>query len=538
MSKEKNNAIVSVYDKTDLNILAKGLTELDWQLFASGGTAIAMRETGAEVADVSILTKGKEFLDGRVKTLSRGVHAGLLAKDTPKDWADLRREHARWLELACVNPYDLAKYMADSSLTYEQVLEMFDVGGPAMINAGIKGQRVVVTSPDQYSAVLDWLREGRPDDEEFRQELYIAAARVLVEDSRLKLQHLGGPAVFSFVGEKVVDLKYGTNPHQKNAEVYTSIGSNNPLSMKRFEKLQGTDLSATNEQDIGHALTAINRIAAAYERNYGKVPYIGVGGKHTNPCGASIGKTPEQAIINALEGDLLSIFGGAVMFNFPIDEALATLLVRHARAETDKNRLLDVVVAPEVSEEALKILVRAKENKLRVVVNPALAHLSEATINQSRTITSLGDSVVVEDAPTFIWDYKAPEMEVRGEPTEQQLKDALLAWAVGSMTFSNTVTIAKDGMILANAAGQQSRVDAARVAIARAKNREHDLAGATAYTDSFFPFADAAAVLMDAQITAIIGTLGSDNPAALEAIEKRGIAFLTMPDALARGFRH
>jgi phosphoribosylaminoimidazolecarboxamide formyltransferase/IMP cyclohydrolase len=212
--------------------------------------------------------------------------------------------------------------------------------------------------------------------------------------------------------------------------------------------------------------------------------------------------------------------------------------VRHKIEAHQKNRLIDVIAALEFSEEARKILVRLGENKLRVMVNPALANLSEATMNRLRNLIGVGDSVIVEDPSTFVWDMRAPELEIFGEPNDQHIRDGLLGWAVGSMTSSNTMTAANNGMIVANAAGQQSRVDAAKVAIARAKDRGHDLTGATMYTDSFMPFRDAVDGIVDAGFGAIIGTIGSVNSEALEAIEESGIAFIALPDALARGFRH
>lgn len=540
MSKEKNNAIVSVYDKTDLDKLTRGLTELDWHLFASGGTAEAMRQTGAEVADVSILAKGKELLGGRVKTLSRGVHAGLLAKDTSEDWADLCRMRARWLELACVNPYDLAKYMANSSLTYEQVLEMFDVGGPAMINAGIKGQRIVVTNPDQYPAVLDWLREGRPDDEEFRQELYIAAARVLVEDSRLKLQHLGGPAVSGFGGEQIGDEFKGENGGQRGAFYVDRYAKENPLALRNFKlhREEESELGYNNRTDVSRSMQTLTHIVAGFERNFGKAErYYGLGVKHGNPCGAGVAETPEEAIIKTIEGDQLALFGGTVTFNFPLDKELATLLMKHNQG-AGKN-LIDVVVVPGVTEEALEILHR-KEGRLRVITNPALEVVDENSMDKSlRMQTTFGGDLLVQDNYGFVLDYSLPELERFGEASPQQLKDMLLAWAICATSNSNTITFVKDGMLIANAVGQQARVYAAELAVGRARRLNHDIKDVAVCSDSFFPFADGPQLLVDAGVGAIFTTRGSKkDQEVFEVFKKAGTVLYTLPDSMARGFSH
>ena len=280
-------------------------------------------------------------------------------------------------------------------------------------------------------------------------------------------------------------------------------------------------------------------VAAGFEQNFGEVPtYLGIGVKHGNPCGGGVAETPEEAIMKTIEGDQLALFGGTVTFNFPIDEKLATLLMKHNQG--DSKNLVDVAVVPSVTEEALKILHR-KDGKLRVITNPALERLDENSLDKSPRIqTTFGGDLLVQDNYGFVLDLSLPEIEKFGEASPQQLRDMTLAWAICSTSNSNTITFVKDGMLIANAVGQQARIYAAELAVNRANRIGHGVdRDVTACSDSFFPFADGPQALVDAGIGAIFTTRGSKKDSEVfDTFKKGGVVLYTLPDSMARGFSH
>lgn len=221
------------------------------------------------------------------------------------------------------------------------------------------------------------------------------------------------------------------------------------------------------------------------------------------------------------------------MVNGPIDADVATALMQYHMPE-GQNRLLDGVVGSEVTPEAMEILSRAK---LRIVTNPELANLSKDTLETAPILRNVRGGMLVQPNYTFVVDYSADYMEQHGDLSEQAKKDMLLAWAVGSTSNSNTICIVKDGRMLGNGVGQQDRVGAAKLAVTRATSRDHDITGAAAYSDSFFPFPDGPLVLADAGITAILTSSGSvKDPEVVETLAKKNVAVMMLPDKTGRGF--
>ncbi|QQS18121.1 hypothetical protein IPL68_05800 [Candidatus Saccharibacteria bacterium] len=280
-------------------------------------------------------------------------------------------------------------------------------------------------------------------------------------------------------------------------------------------------------------LQTVTHIAAGFEENFGKVPAIAVGVKHGNACGAGVADTAVEAVQKMLEGDEIAIFGGVVMLNGVIDASVATALMQYHMPD-GQNRLLDGVVGSEVTPEAMEILSRAK---LRIVTNPALATLTKESLETAPIYRNVRGGMLVQPNYTFVVDLKADYIEQNGTVTEQQQRDMVQAWAVGSTSNSNTICIVKDGRMLGNGVGQQDRVGAAKLAVTRATSRDHDLKGATAYSDSFFPFPDGPLVLADAGITTILTSSGSvKDPEVVKTLADRNVSTTMLPDKLGRGF--
>jgi phosphoribosylaminoimidazolecarboxamide formyltransferase/IMP cyclohydrolase len=533
VSETTGNALLSVYDKTGIEEFARGLTELKWRIYASGGTAEALTQAGIDVTDVRLLG-GAAILAHKVAAgLTREVSAGLLAYDEEAE--ELAELGIPRIDLLCVDMYPLEAEIGSLGATEQSVRDKTDIGGPTMLRAAAKGRRIVLSHADQRQPVLDWLRAGRPDEVQFRRQL-AADAELAVADYVLKsAKYLGGEAVTGFVGRRRNTLRYGENPQQDNAGLYVELGNNDPLSLGNFELRSGAELSHTNLSDIDRMLQTATHMAAVFDINDGDTPPMALGAKHGNLCGAGVGDTLEEAVQKMLVGNKLSIFGGAVMLNGPITKEIAEILI-HYEADGGK-RLLDVVVASAIDQDAVEVLQR-KHGKLRVVTNPALAGINCDSLDKAQRFRHVRGGMLRQDNYDFVLDMNAPQMDRHGQPlSQEQIRDMQLAWAIGCTSNSNTITLVKDGMLIGNGVGQQDRVSAAELAVKRARDAGHDINGAVAYSDSFFPFPDGPMVLAEAGVAAIFASRGSVKDAVVaKALTDAGVSFYTMPDLLVRGF--
>jgi phosphoribosylaminoimidazolecarboxamide formyltransferase / IMP cyclohydrolase len=533
----KENALISVYNKDGLEEFADGLSTQGFNIYASGGTAKRIGEAGIEVTDVAELVGGGSILGHRVVTLSREVHAALLAQKTPEDLAELERLGIPLIDLVAVDMYPLRDALANPDSTERDIIEQTDIGGPTMLRSAAKGRRIVLSRVEQRPEVLKWLADGRPDEEEFRRQLAgiaeLEAAAYILESAK----YIGGPAVFGFIGEKIAEPLYGENPWQGGAGIYMERNGKNPLAYNRYEQHGGIETSYNNVVEFAERMTqTITHIAAGFEHNFGEVPALALGVKHGNACGAAYADTPQEVIKKMLEGDERAIFGGSVMLNFEIDKELAELLMSHDMKDGQK-RLLDIVIAAGVTDEAKEILQR-KTGKLRLLTNPALASLGMDSLDTAQRSRYIPDGMAVQDNYTYVPEIRQAELLAGGWMSPEQERDLVLAWAVGSTSNSNTITIVENGMVIGNGVGQQDRVGAAELALKRAVDADHDSEGAVAYSDSFFPYPDGAEVLADAGVRVILATSGSINDSNVaDALRAKGIqSFLTFPDKTSRGF--
>jgi phosphoribosylaminoimidazolecarboxamide formyltransferase/IMP cyclohydrolase len=545
----ERSALLSVYNKEGIVEFAQALAGLGWALYASGGTAKALTAAGLDVKDVADLVGGSAILGHRVVTLSREISAGLLAdKNNADDVAEMENLGLPIIDLVCVDMYPLEEAIANS----EDIIERTDIGGPTMLRAAAKGRRIVVSHAEQRQPVIDWLKAGRPDETKFLEEL---AARAEYEVARyvgISAKQLSGDQITGSLARLSSPTKYGENPWQTPAGFYADNRvSVDPLGLDQFQHVQGMEKSFVNMTDIDRLLQTVTHIAAGFDKNFGKVPSIAVGVKHGNACGAGVTDTSVEAIKKMLEGDTRAIFGGVVMVNGPIDKAVAETLMRHAM-DGDKPRLLDGVIGSEVSDEALELLSR---NKLRVVVNPALANLGEKSLDQNRRQRPVRGGTLEQPNYDFVVDFKADYMQFHGSLTDQQKQDMVLGWAVGSTSNSNTISLVKSGQLIGNGVGQQDRVGAGQLALTRTTNTMPELEeqgdkiilkitldkakleGAAAYSDSFFPFPDGPELLAKAGIKAILTSSGSvGDEAVIKTLTDAGVSVAMLPDQTGRGF--
>ncbi|HTX46558.1 MAG TPA: hypothetical protein VMD48_09780 [Solirubrobacteraceae bacterium] len=325
---------------------------------------------------------------------------------------------------------------------------------------------------------------------------------------------------------------YGENAWQTPARLVHD-DTEDPLAIGRFELLEGSAPSYNNLVELDRQLQTITHIAAAFDLAGDDLPAIAIGTKHGNPCGAAISHAPVEATQRMLTGDTRAIFGGCVMLSFAVDEPVADALVNHASAG---RRLLDTVAAASFTDEAMELLAR-KQGKCRVLANPALGVLDRGSIDTAVRHRQVRGGVMEQPNYTFVLDLASPAIQRSGTLSPTQERDLLLAWAVGSTSNSNTVTLVRDGQLLGNGVGQQDRVGGCALALSRARDAGHDVSGAAAYSDSFFPFPDGPQTLIDAGVSAIFCTTGSvRDDVVLQTMVNAGVAVAQLPDRDARGF--
>jgi phosphoribosylaminoimidazolecarboxamide formyltransferase / IMP cyclohydrolase len=499
-------ALVSVYDKEGLRALAAGLTELGWELLASGNTAAALAEAGIPHRAVSEVTGAPEILGGRVKTLHPAIHGGILAdRDVPAHLADLEAQGIEPIDLVVCNLYP---FSSDPSV------ELIDVGGPTMVRAAAKNfaHVGVVVSPADYGAVLDELREhGRLGEETRRRLARRAFAHTAAYDAAIVAWLDDGdelPETVHLTLERAEVLRYGENPHQHGAR-YRRAGA--ASWWDGVHKQAGSALSYLNLFDTDAAWRLVHELADDARR-----PAVAII-KHANPCGAAVADDLAEAYRLALDCDPVSAFGGVVAVGGPIDAELAEVIAAGPQA--------DVIVARSFDEAARERLVaRRRATRLLAAPDPEPA---------GRQVRSIGTSVLVQEADRLVAPPGAWQVTTRARPTDEQWRDLVMAWRVCARTSSNAIVVVTAGAAVGIGAGQQSRVGAAEIAVAKAGERAK---GGTGASDAFFPFPDGLEVLAEAGVAAVVHPGGSVGDAAvIEAADRLGVALVATGE---RHFRH
>ena len=508
-------ALISVYDKTGLVPFARALAELGWELVASGGTASALGEAGLTVTRVEDVTGFPEMLDGRVKTLHPRIHAGILARrDVADDLASLEAHDLQPFDLVCVSLYPFESAAEQSDSADSDVIEMIDVGGPAMLRAAAKNHASVTAlcRSEDYDGVLSELREHGATSPESRRSLAATAfATTAAYDAAIARwfqRDEDFPATISLAFDKALELAYGENPHQE-AAYYLERGRRTQL-LSRVEQLRGKPLSFNNLNDLSAARLLARELDAP----------ACVIVKHANPCGVAVAATIEDAYARALAADPVSAYGGVVVLNRAVSATLGQALAE---------QFVEVLFAPGYDEQAMEAL--ARKSSIRVLNDTERRGLTDLEPDYRRVFGGL----LVQDRDWEIAGRDGMEV-VCGDLSEEQWADLLFAWRVVKHVTSNAIVIARAGQTTGIGAGQMSRVDAVRIAVEKARDLGHPLEGAVLASDAFFPFADGPHLALDAGVSSFVQPGGSKRDA--EVIEVASAAGAAMVFTHRRHFRH
>lgn len=529
----QKNALLSVFDKTGIVEFARSLHELNWNIYSSGGTAKALADAGIPVTDVATLVGGSAILGHRVVTLSREIHAGLLARYIKEDETEMAELGLPYIDLVCFNLYPLADEIADPKSTTESVVEKTDIGGPAALNSGAKGYRIVVGDTADYQPVIDWLKADQPDKDTFIRDL---AAKAYFTTSKYYLpaaKYHSEAKYEGMLGERVEHLKYGESPYLAPAAHYKVGDDTDPLALHNFALVEGDARSFIGLTDADCLLQGLTHIAAGFEKNFGKVPLMAMGVKHGNACGGAIGDDPATVIKRMIAGDKRALFGGVIMTNFPITREVAKAMTELEPG--DPPRLFDGVFAPSFEDGVPEMLGRF-QGKCRMMANPALANLTIDSLDHTTRRRQIRGGYLTQPNYTFVLDVS--KSVVHGKPlNDKENQDLVMAWAIGCISNSNTITLVNHGQLVGNGVGQQDRVGAAELATKRARDAGHEIKGSIAWSDSFFPAPDGPEVLGNAGVRAIFSSSGSKrDQETIDMCAKIGVTLLTQPDSEVRGF--
>jgi phosphoribosylaminoimidazolecarboxamide formyltransferase / IMP cyclohydrolase len=528
----QKNALISVFDKTGVVEFARKLVALNFNIYSSGGTAKKLASESVPVTDVSELVGGDAILGHRVVTLSREIHAGLLARvDVPEDMEELAELGIPFLDLVYCNMYPLMEEIAKPEATLTSVIDQTDIGGPTMIRSAAKGRRLVVCDQADQDGVIEYIEKDE-EDLDYIQYLIAKAEFMVSRYIFASAEYHGGDKYFATFGEKFLECKYGENAYQ-SAGVYSS-GSTDPLALDKFISLSGNPLSSNNICDLDRLLNTATHLAAGYIANFsrGGIPYIAIAVKHGNPCGASYGSDKNRVLQDMVTGDTRAIFGGLVLTNFEIDEEGAEILMNYESGESV--RLLDGIIAPSFSEKGFEIL--EKRAKTRLVVNESLETNAIAVLDQNTRHRYVRGGNVVQSNYDYVINIDETA-EVSGSLSIMEKTSMILAWAIGCTSNSNTVTLVHEDQLIGNGVGQQDRVGCCELAIKRATDAGHETDGAIAYSDSFFPFADGPEVLIEAGIMSIFASSGSvRDDDVISLCKDMGVTLCMAPDKVCRGF--
>jgi phosphoribosylaminoimidazolecarboxamide formyltransferase/IMP cyclohydrolase len=521
-------ALISVSDKGGLDQLAAGLAKHRVEIVSTGGTAAKLRESGANVRDISDLTGFPEMMDGRVKTLHPKVHGGLLGViDNPQHVAAMEEHEIAPIDLVVVNLYPFLNTVM-SGADRDTIIENIDIGGPSMVRSAAKNHArvAILTNPEDYAALLAELdANGGSTSLELRKKLAAKAyALTAAYDSTISQwfafadQQERWPETWTRASKLKMPLRYGENPHQQ-AALYLPIGPA-ARGVAQAEQVQGKELSYNNLNDANAALELVSEFRDG--------PPTVVIVKHANPSGVATRDNLLDAWKEALACDSVSAFGGIVATNRPLDAATA---------EAITDIFTEVVVAPDADKDARAIFARKKN--LRLLLTGGLPDPSRGGQN----IAVIAGGILVQDRDNGLVTRDQLKCVTKRKPTEQEIADCLFAWTVAKHVKSNAIVYARDGATAGIGAGQMNRRDSARIAAIRAREAAEangwdgprTIGGAVA-SDAFFPFADGLLAAVEAGATSVIQPGGSiRDQEVIAAADEAGLAMLFTG---MRHFRH
>ncbi|MCF3942998.1 bifunctional phosphoribosylaminoimidazolecarboxamide formyltransferase/IMP cyclohydrolase [Oceanobacillus alkalisoli] len=497
-------ALISVSDKTNITDFAKELEKLEVEIISTGGTLQALNSAGVKAIAIDKVTGYPEIMDGRVKTLHPKVHGGLLGKrSNTEHMKEMEENEIEPIDIVVVNLYPFKETLQKPVVSKEEIIENIDIGGPTMLRSAAKNFEdvLVVVDPEDYPRVLDALQEDDTSNE-LRQHLAAKVFRHTANYDAMIAGYFAGetgeefPETYTVTYEKVQDLRYGENPHQKAAFYRAPLAKG--ISLAGAKQLHGKELSYNNIQDANAALEIIGEYENA----------AAVAVKHMNPCGIGVAANLHDAYELAYDADPISIFGGIVALNREVDQRTAASL---------SEIFLEIIVAPSFSKEALDILTEKKNIRLLEV---DMSENKEVT----HKLTSVGGGVLIQHQDTG--QVTADELKVvtKKQPTEQEIADLLFAWKAVKHVKSNAIVLAKDNQTIGIGAGQMNRVGSAKIAIEQAGEKA---SGSVLASDAFFPMPDTVENAIKAGITAIIQPGGSKRDQdSIDVCDEYGIAMV------------
>ena len=506
-------ALISVSDKDGIVDFAKGLSELGVEIISTGGTAKALKDNGVKVIGISEVTNFPEMLSGRVKTLHPFVHGAILAdRRKPEHMDQLKEKGITPIDLVVVNLYPFKETVSKEGVTLDEAIENIDIGGPTMIRSASKNFEgvAVVVSPKNYDKVLQELRDKGELSRETRLDLAVQAFEHTGSYDTNIYNYLIGtdmPPVLKMEFEKIQDLRYGENPHQRAA--YYRDATPVPFSLASAKQLQGKELSYNNILDLDAAWGLASEFA---------VP-AAVIIKHTNPCGAAVANNIVSAYEEAHEADPISAFGGIIALNQSVNKEVAEKIIA---------TYTEAVIAPKFEEDALEVFKSKPDVRLMEVGDG-----KESDV-KTKNIRRVDGGILYQDMDKSLDTKEEMKVVTEAKPTEEQWNDLLFGWKVCKHVKSNAIVLVRDSQTAGVGAGQMSRVDSTELAIKKSNRKL--LAGSSLASDAFFPFRDGIDVAAEAGIKAIVQPGGSNRDSeVIQACNEHGIAMVFTGK---RHFRH
>ncbi|MFI3231536.1 MAG: bifunctional phosphoribosylaminoimidazolecarboxamide formyltransferase/IMP cyclohydrolase, partial [bacterium] len=494
-------ALISVSDKTGILEIATELTNLGIEIISTGGTYNLLKENNIKVEQVSDITKFPECLDGRVKTLHPNIHAGILAiRDNQEHMKQLEDLNIDTIDIVIVNLYPFKETILKDGVSLEEAIENIDIGGPTMLRAAAKNYQdvSVVVCPEDYGVIIQELKENKKVSKETNFKLLAKVFEHTAHYDALISNYMKGKAglpkyteTLTLTYEKVEDMRYGENPHQK-ACFYKQVGENKGM-LTNYKQLHGKEISFNNINDTNGALELLKEFSE---------PTI-VACKHSTPCGVGSADNIYDAYMKAYNADPISIFGGIVASNQEIDKKTA---------EEMNKIFLEVIIAPSFSSDALEVLTKKK--------NLRLLELSDILVKQDDNqmdMKKVSGGIIVQDINNLLLEDDTKSLEenlkvvTKVQPTKEQLDDLLFTWKLVKHAKSNGIAIGKDKQSIGIGGGQVNRIWATKQSIEHGQEliNQDCTKGAVLASDAFFPFDDCVKEAIANGITAIIQPGGS-----------------------------
>ena len=508
MNNLKKLALLSVSDKTGIVDLAKSLRNFDYEILATGNTAKILIENEISCIKIEDYTSFPEVFGGRVKTLQPQIFGGILMRRNNKSDLDEAKSNDVYpIDIVCVNLYPFPNVVNRTDISLEDKIENIDIGGPSLIRAASKNYEFVsvLTNPNQYESFVEELEKGEVSLITKQKLAAAAFSHTAYYDSLIanyfEDTFLENRTALRINHELKKELRYGENPHQR-AFLYGDFESH-------FEILHGKEISYNNIVDL------IAAVDLVYDLEANSCAII----KHTNPCGVATSKNLYESYLNALSCDPISAFGGIVALNEEVDEKIAEKL---------NEIFLEIVAAPSFTEEALRILEKKKNRRVVKIINHS--------DNEKLIVKNIPGGILAQEKDNSKLSEEELKVVTNRKYTDDEFSDLKFAWVICKHTKSNAIVFVKNKKAIGVGAGQMSRIDSTKIAASKANEHGHDLTGAVAASDAFFPFPDGLLEIASHGIKAVIQPGGSvrDEEVITAANEKN----ISMVFTGIRNFKH